>query len=413
MTPTTSSVFFLEHQQHLLMLMRLEKPDVWSVPNSKTDGKEINTLLKELEEATQVKVSPKEIQYHGHFYSQLSNAKSGIHLYQALLKSFPIIKIDPDKYSQYEWTSIHAFKLYPLVAGLHEAFDILYGNRLWQRIQNVTSLIFKKGEQTLIFDAKKRFILNLIGRPGSGKGTQGEMLCRLFGIPNLSIGDLFRSEFRGKSKLGWMIQTFDEKYYPDLPDEIPIGVMTTRLEKKDCRQGFILDGFPRTGKQGDVFREVLLRETDFHVPLLMNVSETDVLERIPSRSICPHCGHQVRKFDENPWPGFCPIDAKKGEMVQLESRVGDIDKMVLRLKIFSDNKEGVLNSINRRDEIGEFHLNNSTPPREVLHQLCTHIQERLDQLAQAEKPSAISNVPLWACAMLGSFVAGAILMGKN
>lgn len=439
---TEISTLFLEHNQHLLLLMRCHKedqPGTWGIPGGKAERGETptQTVLRELQEETQIELSPDQVQYHGHRYARIPGWDYVIHLYHAELKDRPVIKIDSKEHSQYEWVSIHAFKLMPLLKGQDEAFDILYGDRIWQRldpktspdlqrIQHAASLVLRKGNQSLVFDSKRRLVLNLIGTSGSGKGTQGDMLSQLFGIPNVSAGDLFRDEFRANSKLGWMIQTFDKQYYPAyLPDEIPIGMMTKRMAEEDCLRGFILDGFPRTEKQGDATREVILRENDLHVPVFMDVPERDIWERLPGRCICPDCGHQVRQFDENPWPGFCPVEAKDGKMVKLEHRAEDIDKSKTerRLKMFSDNREGILHSMTRRDPVETFPLNNTIPPREVLHRICSHVQKRLDQLAETEKMTAnrssqtqqwtIRNTALWSCALLGTFLAGAIFMNRK
>ena len=266
---TQISTLFLEHNQHLLLLMRCHKedqPGTWGIPGGKAEKGEtpIQTVLRELQEETQIELYPNQVKYHGHRYARIPNWDYVVHLYHAEVKDRPIVKIDPKEHLQYEWVSIYAFKLMPLLKGQDEAFDMLYGDRIWQqskispdlqRIQNITSLILQKGNQSLVFDSKRRFILNLIGTSGSGKGTQGDMLSQLFSISNISAGDLFRDEFRANSKLGWMIQAFDKQYYPAyLPDEIPIGMMTKRLTERDCQQGFILDGFPRTEKQGDATR---------------------------------------------------------------------------------------------------------------------------------------------------------------
>lgn len=401
---TEISTIFLENNQHLLLLMRSHKedqPDTWGVPGGKAEKGEIptQTVLRELQEETQIQLSPNQVHYHGHRYARIPGWDYVIHLYRAELEDRPVIVIDPKEHSRYEWVSIHAFKLMPLLKGQAEAFDTLYKNRFWQlrldtqtsldlkEVQKATSLVLQKGNQSLIFDSKRRLVLNLIGTSGSGKGTQGNMLSQLFGIPNVSAGDLFRDEFRAQSKLGWMVQAFDKQYYPAyLPDEIPIGMMTKRMTEDDCQRGFILDGFPRTEKQGDVTRDVILRKGDFHVPVFMDVPNAAIWERLPKRCICPDCGHQVREFDQNPWPGFCPIEAKKGEMVKLEQREEDVDKSKTerRLNMFSDNREGILRSMERRDPVKKFSLDNTIPPREVLHLICTHVQKCLDQLAETE-----------------------------
>lgn len=398
---TQISTIFLEHDKHLLLLKRCHKedqPNIWGTPGGKIErGEEpLQTVLRELKEETQIKLAPDEVFYQGHRYARVPECDYIMHIYYAEIKERPIVLLDPKEHSEYEWISLYAFKLMPLLKSQDEVFDILYGDRIWQKINPVTSgqqvqdlatLLLCKGNRTLIFNNERRFSLNLIGTSGSGKGTQGEMLSKLFGIPTISIGDLFRDEFRTKSNLGWIIQNYDEHYYPDyLPDEVPIGMIAKRLAEEDCNQGFILDGFPRTEKQADIMRKVLLKTNDFHVPLFMNVSETDIWERLPGRSICSNCGHQVRQFDETLWPGYCPIDARKGKMIKLEQRSEDMDRKIeRRLKMFRENKDEIISTMNLRDPVQTFNLNNTISPREVLHQLCDHIQICLDQLDQQKK----------------------------
>lgn len=432
---TEISVLFLEHNEHLLMLMRSHKedqPGVWGIPGGKAEKNETpkQTLTRELKEETKLQIKDDQLSYHGHRYARIPGWDYVMHIYQAKLDEKPVIQIDPKEHSQYEWVSIYAFKTLPLLKGQDEAFDLIYGDRVWQKIDpkdhpevqkvdKAASLVFKKGNQFLTFDADRKFILNLIGTSGSGKGTQGDMLSQIYGIPNISAGDIFRDEFRAKSKLGWMVQSFDNHFYPAyLPDEIPIGMMVKRLFQKDCKNGFILDGFPRTKAQGDATREVILKSKDFHVPLFMDVPESDIWERLPGRCICPSCGHQVRKFDENPWPGFCPKEAKDGKMVKLEHRAEDIDrsKIERRLSMFSENKVDILRSLAKRDPVETYPLNNKIPPREVLHSLCKEIQRRLDHHAEkqnqsdsssgAQSPKKLQDAALLTLTMLTSYIAG-------
>lgn len=395
---TQISTIFLEHDNHVLLLRRCHEEDqshTWGIPGGKAKKEEepLQTILRELKEETQIELASNKVVYHGHRYARIPGWDYIVHIYHAKMREKSVVQLNPKEHSTYEWASLYAFKLMPLLKGQDEVFDIVYGDRVWQRINPTTSLlqrtqqastlILSKGNRSLIFNFERRFVLNLIGTSGSGKGTQGEMLSKLFGVPNISAGDLFRDEFRAKSKLGWIVQNYDKHHYPTyLPDEVPIGMMAKRLAEEDCRQGFVLDGFPRTEKQGDATREVFLRTKDLHIPLFMDVPEEDIWERLPGRSICSDCGHQIRQFDENPWPGYCPIDAGKGKMVKLEQRSEDIDRVKIerRLKMFRENKDVILSSMSLRDPVRTFSLNNKIPPREVLHQLCEYIQTLLDQL---------------------------------
>ncbi|PWU14534.1 MAG: hypothetical protein C5B45_04265 [Chlamydiae bacterium] len=435
---TQISSVFLEYDKRVLLLQRCRKEDqafTWGVPGGKAEKDEqpLQTLLREVKEETQITLAPNEAAYHGHRYARIPGWDYIVHIYHVQMKEKPAVQLDSKEHTAYEWISIHAFKLMSLLKGQDEVFDVVYKDRLWQKVNPTTSLlertqqsatlVLRKGDRTLVFNEEKRFILNLIGTSGSGKGTQGDMLSKLFSISNISAGDLFRDEFRAKSNLGWIVENYDKHYYPAyLPDEVPIGMMGKRLAEKDCAYGFILDGFPRTEKQGDATREVFLRKRDFHVPLFMDVPESDIWERLPGRSICSECGHQVRKFDENPWPGHCPIDAAKGKMVKLEQRIEDVDKSKIerRLKMFRENKDVILSTMNQRDPVQTFSLNNKIPPREVLHQLCEYIQTRLDQLDTQQKQAKLSTlnttkpaeqnkVLLVSCALVICLVAGAFI----
>jgi adenylate kinase family enzyme/8-oxo-dGTP pyrophosphatase MutT (NUDIX family) len=402
---TQIATIFLEHDKHILLLKRCPKEDQphrWGIPGGKAlEGeKPIQTVLRELQEETGIQLEKNEVIYHGHRYVRIPKWDYRIDIYQAKLKERPVVQIDPQEHSSYEWVSIYAFKLMSLIKVQDEIFDIVYGKHLWQKVETTNSvtqriekaaLILRKGQKELSFNENRRLVLNLIGTSGSGKGTQGDMLSQIFGIPNVSAGDLFRDEFRSQSALGWIVDTYDKNRYPAyLPDEVPTGMMVQRLANDDCSSGYILDGFPRTAPQSNATRKVILKPNDLHIPIFMDVPEQDIRDRISGRSICPDCGHQVRKFDENLWPGYCPIEGAQGKKVKLEKRIEDIDlnKLDRRLKMFRDNKDGILNSLEQRDPVNAFSLNNKIPPKEVLHQLRTHIEACLDEQAVQEESSA-------------------------
>lgn len=403
---TDVSTIFVEVDKHVLLLKRSHKedqPDTWCIPGGKKEGEEkpLEVLLRELKEETQIDLSQSHVEYYGHRYARIPGWDYLLHLFRINLQQRPTVVISSKEHSEYKWVSIYAIKFFPLIKGQDEAFDIVYQKHIWQKVipeaslklqktNDVASLVLKKDSKVLLFTENKRFILNLIGTSGSGKGTQGDFLTKLFGIPNISAGDIFREEFRKESYLGKMIQVFDQNHFPAyLPDEIPIGIMAKRLSGEDCHLGFILDGFPRTFAQTEVTTKVFLNVHDLHVPLFMDVDEASIWARLPGRSICKECGYQVRKFDENPWPGFCPKEAEKGKMVALEKRVEDVEipKIERRLTMFRENKEVIVKGLEKRDKVASFKLNNDTPPSEVLHLLVDTIQERLDLFYDAEQAS--------------------------
>jgi adenylate kinase len=129
----------------------------------------------------------------------------------------------------------------------------------------------------------------LYGAPGSGKGTQANMLRSRFGIPHIATGDMLRSEIQAGSELGRKAQPIlaAGQY---VSDEIMIGMIRNRLGRPDCKTGFIIDGFPRTVPQAtalDGLMEDLGKRLDRVIYLKVPVDE--LLSRLSGRLVCPLC----------------------------------------------------------------------------------------------------------------------------
>ena len=132
--------------------------------------------------------------------------------------------------------------------------------------------------------------LVLFGPPGAGKGTQAEVLTERYGIPHISTGDMFRQAQKDQTPLG-----LEAKRYMDqgalVPDAVTIGIVRERLEQDDCKEGFILDGFPRTGEQAEALDEIL---RDFGTSLDTVISIRADIEslvlRLSGRRVCDTCG---------------------------------------------------------------------------------------------------------------------------
>ena len=92
--------------------------------------------------------------------------------------------------------------------------------------------------------------ISLLGAPGCGKGTQAKLMCEKYNIPHISTGDLFREAIANDTPLGKEIKKYMSKL---VPDEIVIGLVKERISQEDCVNGFILDGFPRTINQAEIF----------------------------------------------------------------------------------------------------------------------------------------------------------------
>jgi adenylate kinase len=125
--------------------------------------------------------------------------------------------------------------------------------------------------------------LILLGPPGAGKGTQGHRLHKVYGIPEISTGDILRAAVRNETPLGLEAKTYMERGAL-VPDEVIIGIARERLAEADTEPGFILDGFPRTVAQAEALDHMLLesqRPLD-HV-ISIEVPEDELLRRLASR----------------------------------------------------------------------------------------------------------------------------------
>ncbi len=131
--------------------------------------------------------------------------------------------------------------------------------------------------------------LLLYGAPGSGKGTQANMLRDRFGIPHIATGDMLRAEIQTGTPLGREAQPILAKGQY-VPDDIMIGMIRNRLHQPDSGAGFIIDGFPRTVPQAEAL-DVLMHELHRKIDrvLYLKVEMAELLERLSGRLVCPKC----------------------------------------------------------------------------------------------------------------------------
>jgi adenylate kinase len=131
--------------------------------------------------------------------------------------------------------------------------------------------------------------LLLYGAPGSGKGTQANMLRSRFGIPHIATGDMLRAEIQAGTPLGREAQPILAKGQY-VPDDIMIGMIRNRLHEPDADGGFIIDGFPRTIPQAEAL-DALMRDLgrDLDRVLYLKVEMAELLERLSGRLVCPTC----------------------------------------------------------------------------------------------------------------------------
>jgi len=161
---------------------------------------------------------------------------------------------------------------------------------------------------------KKRNLV-FLGPPGAGKGTIARMLSEETGLVHISTGDIFRSEIKGGTELGKKAKEYVNSGGL-VPDELVGDMVGSRLAKDDCSEGFILDGFPRTVPQAEIFKSVLDRiGKQLDLVVYFKASDDILLKRLTARIICKKCGLNFNKLFSPPKvEGVC--DECGGELYQ-------------------------------------------------------------------------------------------------
>ncbi|MEZ0180344.1 adenylate kinase family protein ['Camptotheca acuminata' phytoplasma] len=152
-------------------------------------------------------------------------------------------------------------------------------------------------------------IIILLGPPASGKGTQSLILSKLLDIHHISIGDIFRKNYKNKTKLGLLVNNFIKKGLL-VTDDITNSMISDFLTQEKINKGIILDGYPRNINQGRFLTEELQKKNvNLTKVFYFNVAEKLLEKRIMGRMICPQCGEIYHKETKLPQKhGFCDND---------------------------------------------------------------------------------------------------------
>ncbi|MDO5124253.1 MAG: adenylate kinase [Eubacteriales bacterium] len=172
----------------------------------------------------------------------------------------------------------------------------------------------------------------LLGAPGAGKGTQAAVICEHLNIPTISTGNIIREALRTGTEMGLKAKSYmDEGKL--VPDEVVIGIIEERLQNDDCKNGFILDGFPRTIPQAEALDKmgvVIDKVIDIEVP------DEVIVTRLSGRRVCEKCGRPYHIVDLKPRvEGVC--DDCTGALIQRKD--DHIDTVKARLEIYHAETE--------------------------------------------------------------------------
>ncbi len=175
--------------------------------------------------------------------------------------------------------------------------------------------------------------LIIFGPPGAGKGTQASRISNKYGLLHISTGDMLRASVKEGTELGKLAKSYMDKGEL-VPDNVVIGIIKERIKKADSKDGFLLDGFPRTIPQAGAL-DKMLSEEGYKVGTVISieVDDDEVVKRITGRRVCEKCGAMYHIiFDPPKNSGYC--DKCDGKLYQRDDDSEDVVRN--RLKVYQN-----------------------------------------------------------------------------
>jgi adenylate kinase len=191
----------------------------------------------------------------------------------------------------------------------------------------------------------------LIGPPASGKGTQAEWICEEYGIPRISAGGMLRKHVTDRTEIGELARNYMDQGKL-VPDDVVIKMVEKRLGKDDCRNGFLLDGYPRTMRQALALDQTFGLDVVLH----LHVNDEEIIERMSGRRTCPECEEVYHVAYAPPEKdGVCDKCGSK-----LIIRKDDSEKTLRkRLEVYKDETSALLSYYSEKGILGNVDASGS------------------------------------------------------
>lgn len=188
--------------------------------------------------------------------------------------------------------------------------------------------------------------LIILGAPGAGKGTQAEFLVNQYKIPQISTGDIFRENIKNKTELGEKAQGYMNKGQL-VPDELVCDLVFDRISKEDAKDGFLLDGFPRTILQAEEL-EKNLQKNGLKIDKVLNIDvDTSILvDRAVGRRVCKDC-KSTYHIKYNPSKDGKNCEKCGGELIQRDDDKEEIIKD--RIKVYNENTKPLVDYYKKKN----------------------------------------------------------------
>ena len=207
----------------------------------------------------------------------------------------------------------------------------------------------------------------LLGAPGAGKGTQGVVLSERLNIPTISTGNIIREALKSGSDMGIKAKAFVDKGQL-VPDDVVIGIVKERVKQIDCKNGYILDGFPRTISQAEALHDMNIK---IDKVIDINVSDSVIYDRMLGRRVCTNCGetYNINTAERKPKINNT-CDKCTGALVQ---RTDDDEETVKqRLKVYRSQTEPLVNYYKSRGKL--VTIDGERPLEEITEKILEEIR---------------------------------------
>ena len=207
----------------------------------------------------------------------------------------------------------------------------------------------------------------LLGAPGAGKGTQASKISDGFSLPHISTGDIFRENIKNRTPIGMLAKSYTDQGLL-VPDEVTCQIVEERLGREDCKNGYMLDGFPRTIAQAEALDKI----TKVDLVINIDVDFSLLLDRLCGRRVCKDCGesYHITKLNGETKCARC-----SGELYQRKD--DNPETVESRLRVYNEQTAPLIDFYTKQGKILNF--TGSEAPAEVLFE---EIKAVLDSLAR-------------------------------
>lgn len=193
----------------------------------------------------------------------------------------------------------------------------------------------------------------LLGAPGAGKGTQASRISDAYKLPHISTGDIFRENIKNETPIGLLAKSYIDKGQL-VPDEVTCKIVEGRIEKDDCKDGYMLDGFPRTIAQAEALDKI----TKIDLVINIDVDFSLLLDRLCGRRVCRDCGESYHISWLN---GATACKRCAGELYQ--RRDDNVETVQSRLDVYNAQTAPLIEYYSKKGLL--FNVDGSTSPEAV------------------------------------------------